>query len=216
VWKAELLSVSVARGQTPGGHRSHKKEENPMAKQTGNIIMHGASGILGGQIVIRQRDGHVILSKPPAASKKEASAAQKAQKLRFQRAVLYGQRVLENPGLEAEYKAKAKELQSAYNVAVADLLHAPNIAEIDVTNYHGHTGDTIRVQVTDDFEVKQVALAIHNSDGSLVEEGEAVRQENVIDWRYTATAENAETSGDRIEIRAYDRPDNLAEEERTL
>jgi hypothetical protein len=187
-----------------------------MAKQTGNIIMHGASGMLGGQIVIRRRKGHVILSQAPTASKKDPSEAQLAHQKLFQRAVLYGKKVMASPSLEAEYKARAKDLENAYNVAVADMLHAPNIAEIDVTNYYGHVGDTIRIQATDDFEVKQVTVTIHNSDGSLVEEGEAVRQDNVIDWIYTATSENAETNGDRIEIRAYDRPENIAEEEREL
>ena len=187
-----------------------------MAKQTGNIIMHGTSGMLGGQIVIRQRKGHVILSKAPAASSKEPSEGQQAHRQRFYRAVLYGKKIQADPDLRAQYQAKAKDLENAYNVAVADFMHAPNIAEIDVTDYHGHAGDTIRVQVTDEFEVTLVTVAIHNSDGSLVEEGEAVRQENGIDWIYAATAENTDVNGDRMEIRAYDRPENIAEKEQTL
>ena len=187
-----------------------------MAKVAGNIVLHGASGMLGDQIVIRQRSGHIILAQAPVESTKEPTEAQAAQRHQFQRAVLYGKRVVDNPAEKPDYQAKAKPLQSAFNVAVADFLHAPDIDEIDVTHYHGASGDTIRVRVTDDFEVKQVTVAIHNGDGSLVEQGEAAHQENSLDWIYTATAENTETAGDRIEIHALDRPGNVAEEEQPL
>jgi hypothetical protein len=199
------------------GHlRIQKMEEREMAKVAGNIVLHGAHGKLGDQIVIRQRSGTTILSQAPVASGKEPTAAQAAHRLRFQLAVLYGKKVLGDATLEAEYAARAEGLKNAYNVAVADFLHAPDIDEIDVTNYHGAVGDTIRIRVTDDFEVKQVTVAIHNGDGSLVEEGDAVQQDDVIDWLYTATAENTEMAGDRIEIKAMDRPGNITEEEQPL
>jgi hypothetical protein len=191
-------------------------EEREMAKVAGNIVLHGASGMLGDQIVIRQRSGHIILAQAPAESTKEPTEAQATQRQRFQQAVLYGKQVVDNPAQKSDYEAKAKPLQTAFNVAVGDFLHAPDIDEIDVTQYYGVIGNTIRVRVTDDFEVKQVTVAIHNGDGSLVEQGEAVHQENSLDWIYTATAENTETAGDRIEIRATDRPGNVAEEEQPL
>ena len=187
-----------------------------MAKVAGNIVLHGASGMLGDQIVIRQRGGTTILSQAPVRSDKEPSEAQTTHRRRFQRAVLYGKKVIGDAALEAEYAARASALESAYNVAVADFFHAPDIDEIDLSSYYGAVGNTIRIRVTDDFEVKQVTVAIHNGDGSLVEQGDAVQQDDMIDWLYTATAENTEMAGDRIEIHAMDRPGNVAEEEQPL
>ena len=116
----------------------------------------------------------------------------------------------------AEYEKKADGMHSAYNVAVADFLNAPDIDEIDLTNYHGVIGDTIRVWTTDDFKVVQVRVMIANGDGSVVEQGDGVQQSNGIDWLYTATAVNESTAGDRIEVRASDKPGNIAAAEKVL
>jgi hypothetical protein len=52
-------------------------------------------------------------------------------------------------------------------VAVTDFLHALDVDEIDVTNYHGAINDSIRMRVTDDFKVKQVQASIPKADGTL-------------------------------------------------
>jgi len=188
-----------------------------MAKVAKNLVLHGASGKLGDQIVIRQWKGQTVLAVAPGPRETQPSAAQAAQRARFQQAVLYGKQILADPDRKAEYQAAAEgTTRSAYNVAVADFLHAPDIDEIDVTGYAGHAGDTIRVRVTDDFKAAQVWVGIYNADGSLVEEGQAVQQANGIDWIYTATQENSDTSGDRILIRASDQPGNLSEQAKTL
>lgn len=187
-----------------------------MAKSAKNLVLHGASGKLGDQIVIRQLGGETILSQAPGRRDAEPTPSQIAQQQKFQQAVLYGRAQIADPIAKAEYEAKAGGLKSAFNVAVADFCHSPDIDEIDVTAYQGAIGDTIRVRVTDDFKVEQVHVSIQNSDGSLVEEGDAVQQSNEIDWVYTATADNTSTEGDKIVIRATDKPGNLATEEQTL
>ena len=50
----------------------------------------------------------------------------------------------------------------------------------------------------------------------LVEQGEAVQQGNGIDWVYTATAGNPDLAGDKITIKASDKPGNIAEGEQAL
>ncbi len=187
-----------------------------MAKQAKNIVMHGASGKLGETLVIRQRGGQTILSQAPGPRTKEPSEGQKAHQRRFQQAVLYARMQMADEAAKAEYAAKATKLESAYNVAVGDFFHAPNIDEIDVSHYRGAVGESIRVRVTDDFQVQQVQLAIYNADGSLVETGDAAKQANEIDWVYTATVANDSTVGDRMVIRASDQPGNIAEEEQAL
>jgi len=65
------------------------------------------------------------------------------------------------------------------------------------------------VRATDDFRVTQVQVSIVNADGSVVEEGNAVQQANGIDWLYTATVANESLAGDKIVVRASDKPGNI-------
>ena len=187
-----------------------------MAKVAKNLVLHGASGKLGDMLVIRQQGGQTILSVAPGPSKTEPSEAQKLQRSRFQQAVIYAKAQMADPDSKAEYGEKAKGNKTAYNVAVADFFAAPNIDEIDVANYTGSLGDTIRVRATDDFKVTQVKVTIINADGSLVEEGDAVLQPNDLDWVYTATAENSSLDGDRILVQAMDQPGNVTEQEQDV
>ncbi|MHB2149558.1 hypothetical protein ACX8XP_10910 [Calditrichota bacterium LG25] len=187
-----------------------------MAKAGKNLILYGVSGKIGDQIVIRQRGGEVILSQAPGKRTGEPSEAQKAQQLKFQQAIIYGKQAIADPDTKAEYEAKAEGLKTGYNVAVADFLHAPQIDEIDVTNYKGNAGDTIRIRAVDDFKVVQVHVEIYNSDGSLVEEGDAVLQDNGLDWIYTCTADNTDTAGDKIVIKVSDKPGNITTGEEVI
>ncbi|MDO4703778.1 hypothetical protein [Tannerella sp.] len=177
-----------------------------MAQSKNNIVTHGLSGKIGDIIVFSQRDGKTIVSKAPRKRTGEDSDKQKEQQARFQQAVLYGKSVLADPAQKALYESTGRR---AYNVAVADMLKAPKIDRIDLSNYGGQVGDTIRIRVYDDFKVKHVSVQIYNSDGTLLEEGEAIPQG--IDWVYTATTTNTELAGDKIVVRATDLPDNLTE-----
>ncbi len=118
--------------------------------------------------------------------------------------------------LKAEYEAQAKPGESAFNVAVADLLHAPDIETIDLSNYTGKVGDTITIRATDDFMVTGVTVSISEADGTLVEKGAAVLGADGLDWVYTATVANANLSGDKIVIQASDLPGNVTEKDETL
>jgi hypothetical protein len=179
-----------------------------MAKSAKNIVLHGASGKIGDQIVIRQRHGQTILAQAPGEMQKPPTPAQQA--------VVYGRGVMQQPGEKAEYAEKAAGPISAFNVAVADFMQAPHIDEIDLTGYRGQAGDPIRVRATDDFKVALVRVSIHNADGTLVEEGDAAQQPNKLDWVYTATALNNSTVGDKITVRATDKPGRAGEQEMTL
>jgi hypothetical protein len=140
----------------------------------------------------------------------KVTEAQRTQRRKFQRAVLYSSGVAADPELSAAYAAKAKAGQTLRNVAVADFLRAPDIDVIDLSAYHGQPGDVIRIEVTDDFAVKEVKVVISNSDGSPVEEGYAQPEAVGYEWTYKATAQNDNLEGDRIEIFASDTPGHIA------
>lgn len=83
-------------------------------------------------------------------------------------------------------------------------------------NYDGTVGSTIKVRAIDDFMVETVRVEIYSADGSEVASGQAVLDNNGIDWVYTATAVNEDLSGDRIVIKASDMPGNITEQEEAL
>lgn len=187
-----------------------------MAVSKNNVLTHGLSGTVGGLLVFRNRGGKTVVASKPRERIGEMSEGQKAHQQRFQHATLYGQTVMGSRGLKAEYEASAKEGQSAYNVAVADFFHAPDIETIDISAYTGKAGDTIRVKVTDDFRVSEVSVSIYNADGTEVEHGMAVQSENKTEWVFTAKVANASTEGDRIEVRATDLPGNETKLDKTV
>lgn len=189
-----------------------------MAKSKNNVVTHGLSGKVGDILVFRQLRGETVVAKAPRQKTSEDTPKQKAHRLKFQEAVVYGKSSLANPVTKEMYKDKAEADRdkglSAFTVAVADFLNAPEITEIDLSGYHGKTGDLIRIKVTDDFDVKAVTVRIENADGTVVEEGAALDAGTT--WDYTTTKNNADMNGDKIIIRATDLPDNLTEKTENL
>jgi hypothetical protein len=179
-----------------------------MAKQRRNVVTHGLSGKVGGILIFRQTATGTVIQSPPRMSG-EVSESQRAHRRKFQRAVLYANVVEQDPATKEVYASKAKKGQTARNVAVADFLRAPDIEVIDVSGYHGQPGDTIRIEVTDDFAVKEVKVVISDPDGILIEEGYAIPEITGYEWTYTATSINESVKGDRIEIFASDTPGNI-------
>jgi signal peptidase I len=187
-----------------------------MAKQKGNVVTHGLSGKVGDLLVFRQVDGKTVVSKIPEQPKKVSEEQLKHQK-RFQRATIYGKSIAADPQLKELYNAEAKKKKgvTAYNIAVADYLNAPDIEDVDLTGYTGTAGDEIRIIASDDFAVKEVHVSISNVDGGLIEEGYASQLVGNL-WIYVASKNNDNLAGDRIVVTASDIPGNITTEERSL
>jgi hypothetical protein len=164
-----------------------------VAKVQKNLVIHGLSGMLGHQIVVRRQKngGYVIAAAPGPRSKHEVSEAQKEHQERFRQAILYAKSAKDAP----EYKDVAtSRSQSTYNVAVADFLHPPEIQQIDVSAYKGAPGETITITAVDDVKVKTVGILIVNDDGTLVEKGTAIPTTDPNHWFYKTTAAAASSS----------------------
>ncbi|WP_243350202.1 hypothetical protein [Parabacteroides sp. FAFU027] len=187
-----------------------------MAESKNNVLTHGLSGKVGDLIVFRQRGDKTFVSAKPRERSGEMTDAQKAQQARFQEAAIYGKSALQNEALKKQYQDAAGDGKTPYNVAVADFLKAPNIKEIDLTEYTGKVGDKITVSVTDDFKVTGVTVSIYNADGSVVENGTAELDLLKNKWIFTATAENASLDGDKIVVTASDLPGNVTEKNESL
>lgn len=159
-----------------------------MAKVRNNLLLHGVSGMIGGQLVVRKtQNGRYVLSAAPTrAEGREPTAAQKEQQEQFRQAVLYGKGAKNKP--EYEEIAKARGV-SAFNVATADFFHPPEVKGIDVSAYSGGPGQKISVHAVDDVKVVTVGVLIALDDNTLVEKGQAtVSPLDPHLWVYTTTA----------------------------
>ena len=163
-----------------------------MAKVQNNLIIHGLSGMLGKQIVVRRgKNGQYFISAAPHNPTHDITDAQKQQREKFRQAILYAKSAQTTP----EYKDVAKARgQSAYNVAVADFLHPPEIQHIDLSSYKGAPNETITITAVDDVKIKTVGVMIVADDGTLVEKGSAVASPNSNQWLYTTTSAAPSTS----------------------
>ncbi|MFD2718819.1 hypothetical protein ACFST9_08835 [Hymenobacter monticola] len=188
-----------------------------MAKVKNNIVTQGLSGTLGGQLVFRQTSRGTVVSVAPQAPSGPPTAGQTAQRERFQQAVIYAKGQSQDPAVQAEYadEARAQDI-SVYNVLLRDFMQAPSIGDVDLSQYTGKVGDLIAITATDDHAVQSVHVKIENSDGSLVEEGDAQQQADPNQWLYTATARNASLAGDKITVSATDNPGHSVSKTRTL
>jgi len=117
---------------------------------------------------------------------REPTTAQLAHQERYQ-AAEYAKTAAKTEPIYAEKAAGTT--MTAYNVAVADFLHPPEILDVDLAGYSGKPGETIRIRARDDVKVKQVSVLIADANNQVMEQGNAV-QGTVEDWRleYTTTA----------------------------
>ncbi|HCR72014.1 MAG TPA: hypothetical protein DIW23_11260 [Anaerolineae bacterium] len=178
-----------------------------MAKVRKNLIIQGLSGSLGEQLVIRHdRAGRTIVAVSPSFDPDRTfSEAQQETQERFRQATAYA-KVAKDEDVYVE-KADGKAV-SAYNVAVADWFHAPEILEVDMSAWDGVQGQIIRVKVLDDVQVTQVNVVITDEQGDAIEQGSAVQQDGLW-WSYTTT-ENA-SGTPRVIASARDLPGNIGQ-----
>lgn len=185
-----------------------------MAISKDNLITYGLSGLLGKQVVFRTQKGRTIISKR-TKPKDRKSKAQLKQRSRFSDATIYAKGAIADKDIRKLYDARAQKsdkLQTAFNVAVADYMRAPEIMHIDVAGYRGNIGDIITISATDDFMVKEVKVEIEKVDGSLIEQGDAKLMPNGLDWAYRVQSANFLYAGNIVVARAFDLPGNMCEE----
>ncbi len=180
-----------------------------MAKSIENFVMQGASGKVGKMLVFRQRADQTIIAKRPKKNNKPATEAQLEFRDRFTEASLYAKSAISNPVLKGEYQAKAKPGQSAYNVAFADYLKAPQLRKVMADSYNGQLGDTVAFRIIDNFKLQSVTIRIIGAANELIEQGVATLSENGLDWQYTTTAVNPSVLGTNLEVTATDTPGNV-------
>jgi hypothetical protein len=186
-----------------------------MAIANDNVIMRFSRGKIGG-LIFRVWGENTVVSKAPDYSKILRSESQKANSRRFKVATAYGHRVLNDPVAYAFYDRKRRRNQTVWNVAISDYMKRPEIAEIDVWNYKGKAGNTIKVKARDNYCVASVNVMIINASGFEVESGMAVQMPGLGVWVYKTLEENPEWKGGRVVVQVTDSPGNLVRAEVSL
>ena len=176
-----------------------------MPKVKNNVIVRGLSGILGGQIVFRQRrDGSTIAATPPDFSQRVLSKDQKAHHSKFKEGAAYAKEAAKTQPLYAQLAAGTSK--TAYNVALADFFHPPVVHSVE------RNESAIRIQASDDVKVTKVSLTIFNQDGNVLEKGEAIQEKSSSTdsgwWEYVP-----QHTG-RVLVEAYDLAGNVGKMEK--
>ena len=176
-----------------------------MAKSLNNIVMYGASGKLGNQIVFRQgKGGQTIIAAKPAAGR-SFNPTQQAHQEAFREAIAYARSAKD----EAIYITKSQgTTMNAFNAAVADWFNKPEVLEINIDNWTGDAGQIIRVKAQDDTQVTKVHVQIADAQGNIFEEGDA-EQTDGLWWDYTTTTNvEGDPATANVKATARDLPGN--------
>jgi hypothetical protein len=144
-----------------------------MTKVSNNVLVRGLSGKFGGQVVFRQlRDGRTIVADVPDFSNRVLSKDQKAHHSKFKEGAAYAKEAAKTQPLYAQLAAGT--MKTAYNVALADFFHPPVIHTVE------RKKSAIRIQASDDVKVTRVSVTIFDTNGRVLEKGEATQGK--IDW----------------------------------
>ena len=183
-----------------------------MAVSFNNVITRNYSGRVG-DIVFRNYNGKSVMAKRPDCSKVIKSARQLENMDIFAKAVKYGLFVKDNPDLCRFYKKKRPDL-SPYHAAISDYKSRPVIERVDVGGYKGLPGNVVTVSVWDKWNIEGVDIVIFNASGEVIECGAAVPRQfsGNMEWDYTATVENVDYQGGRVEVRVKDKPGNVVKD----
>lgn len=176
-----------------------------MAVVKRNIIVEGLSGSLGGQLVFqRGRGGRTIVRAMPTPSERAPTEQQLTNQARFREAIAYARQAKDHPIYVEKARGTSK---SAYNVAVADWFAPPDVVNIDLSQWHGGIGETLRMQVQDNVYVERVNVLITDENGDLVETGSASAEANGLWWQYITTVDHPGGNG-TVVVSATDLPGN--------
>ena len=189
-----------------------------MANSNNGIIAGKLRGTLGKELVFREWEGKTVVAKAPKKRTGPGTAAQLKIQENFLLAAKYATSVVEgkDQGIKDAYNAARKPRQNLFSRAAADFMSPPVVKTIDTIAYNGVVGSTIKIRAIDDFRVTGVLVEIFAASGTLLEKGNAVQQNNGIDWTYTTTQANAMLAGSKINAIATDVPGNTGTKEVTL
>ncbi|MCK7555795.1 hypothetical protein MKQ70_12515 [Chitinophaga sedimenti] len=187
-----------------------------MIRKGFNAISSGTSGKFSDQVTVRNINGKEVICKNAPKRSGPPSEKQLAAINRFKAAAAYGYKAIRNAALLPFYESIRIGGNTAYNMAHADYMKAPEIDVIDTTGYSGEVGTPIIVDARDNGRVTSVQVEIFSAAGDVIESGAAVEDAEAGNWRYVSTVANATPAGCRLVATATDMPGNETSQEVVL
>ncbi|SFW83921.1 hypothetical protein [Chitinophaga sancti] len=178
-----------------------------MALVKGNVLLQYVKGTIGNEITIYERNGQIIIAKKRRKSNKKPTQKQKEVRWKMRVASAYAKAILRDPQIKAYYKSMAGPGQNAYNMAVKDAFHSPEIQNLQLAE------STVVVSAKNEFRLAEVRVQVLDKDGKTVESGRAVPAKNGIDWEYKIA--HLPQKG-RIKVAVEDLPGNVSERQLLL
>lgn len=179
-----------------------------MANLHSNHFGHGVTGASGGQFTsYTTRSGKTIVTdRLRLDDHRVLTDKKKSHRTALRDAITFAQYAER----EEVYINKARETGStAYNIAIVDWLGAPKVLEINVDNWNGKIGQTIRIKARETVMVVRVKLVIRDAQENVLEAGDAVQSEEGSSWwNYTTQSEIKMTPFPIVEATAWDLPGN--------
>lgn len=174
-------------------------------------LLKSYSGIFGNQVVLRNRNGKIIMTIQPPKPEKKPTEKQIAWRRKFQVASLYATTILKDPVRRAAYTLKLRKGLTTYNLALKDYLKTPVILKIDVSGYHGKPGEKISVTASYDFPLEEVSVRIVDASGSMAEKGVCTFSLPTGTYDYTATTLVPDLPGVTVIAAARNMPGHVTE-----
>jgi len=164
-----------------------------------------------GDMVFKKRGKKVYVSIKPRGTG-EPSEAQINHRKYFKKAVNYATTALADETSRAFYAELAGRREMPVRaLCMADFLNSPAIDELDLSKYGGRIGDPILINTSDDVGVVRVDVVLAETDGRVIEQGQAVELgAGTGNWAYSATTLINTGSFISIAVEAFDRPGHRA------
>ncbi len=190
-----------------------------MAKVVLNPALQVLSGDVAGFVYRQQSDGSVVVARRTLPDpNREFSEAQEGQMQKFKEASARYRRLMEDEDIQTAYQQIIAErgLESRLRaLVIGDILKAPKVSTIDLSNFHGEVGNTIRLIAEDSVGVSRLSLSIFDAtDNAVTESAEMPMNGKVsgtVEWVYAVT--ESIVAGHEVEVRvaAYDLAGNVME-----
>lgn len=160
----------------------------------------GFSGAMGEMVFADQKKKDKTLAY--MKTQKDPTEARMEQQARFLEASTRADELLKDPAARAFYEPIAQQRGLiTRSLVIGEFLCYPSFKPLLLTNYNGKVGDTIVIRAKDTIGLKEVNVEIHSQEGSLIEQGQAVRDRfRPGYWEYTATQPVALGSDVFIEV----------------
>ncbi len=181
-----------------------------MAKRRINPSFTDITGKIG-DLVHYTRNGKALTRRTPVRTK-PPRAGELVNQSRFRQAQIFAKAALTVPAQRARYEKAAAGLDaSAYNMAVSDYYHVPEVGDVDISGYRGKSGELIRVRVEEGrIGAAEVRVAIASPAETILEEGTASVERDGVTWWYGAQRDLAPGQALWITVTAFDQPGHRA------